>query len=286
MALAEQGHQLLEAERPGPAVQALREALGLWRGPVLADMADEPFTQAERQRLEELRLAALEDRLAAELALGGHAAAVAELGELVGRFPFRERLHGLLMLALYRSGRQAEALQAFQAARRTLGEELGIDPSPWLRMLEADILRQAPALDWIPPTGHAGQPPPVEAAEPPVAAPVTAPPYPAGEGELVGRDGQLALLDRTLAGAAAGRGGWYWSLGSRASARPGWPRRPRDRPRRRTCGWCGGAATRGRARRRSGRGCRPYASCSPRWRRRARAILGPSAGELGQRCQS
>ena len=206
MALAEQGHRLLEAERPGPAVQALREALGLWRGPVLADMADEPFTQAERQRLEELRLAALEDRLAAELALGGHAAAVAELGELVGRFPFRERLHGLLMLALYRSGRQAEALQAFQAARRTLGEELGIDPSPWLRMLEADILRQAPALDWIPPTGQAGQPPPVEAAEQPVAAPVTAPPYPAGEGELVGRDGQLALLDRTLAGAAAGQG--------------------------------------------------------------------------------
>ena len=121
-----------------------REALGLWRGPALADMADEPFTQAERQRLEELRLAALEDRLAAELALGGHAAAVAELGELVGRFPFRERLHGLLMLALYRSGRQAEALQAFQAARRTLGEELGIDPGPWLRMLEADMLRQAP----------------------------------------------------------------------------------------------------------------------------------------------
>ena len=130
MALAEQGHRLLEAERSRPAVQALREALGLWRGPALADMADEPFTQAERQRLEELRLAALEDRLAAELALG-HAAAVAELGELVGRFPFRERLHGLLMLALYRSGRQAEALQAFQAARRTLGEELGIDPGPW-----------------------------------------------------------------------------------------------------------------------------------------------------------
>ncbi|MDF2739153.1 MAG: transcriptional regulator, putative ATPase, winged helix family [Actinomycetia bacterium] len=206
MALAEQGHRLLEAERPGPAVQALREALGLWRGPALADMADEPFTQAERQRLEELRLAALEDRLAAELALGGHAAAVAELGELVGRFPFRERLHGLLMLALYRSGRQAEALQAFQAARRTLGEELGIDPSPWLRLLEADILRQAPALDWIPPTGQAGQPPPVEAAEQPVATPVMAPPYPAGEGELVGRDGQLALLDRTLAGATAGQG--------------------------------------------------------------------------------
>jgi DNA-binding SARP family transcriptional activator/predicted ATPase len=205
-ALAEQGHRLLEAERPGPAAQALREALGLWRGPALADMADEPFAQAERHRLDELRLAALEDRLAAELALGGHAAAATELGELVVRYPFRERLHGLMMVALYRSGRQAEALQAFQAARRTLSEELGIDPSPWLRRLEADILRQAPALDWMPPTGHAGRPPAVEAAEPPAPGPARAPPFPPGEGGLVGRDEQLALLDRTLAGAAAGRG--------------------------------------------------------------------------------
>jgi DNA-binding SARP family transcriptional activator len=149
--LAEEGRRLLEAERPGQARQALREALGLWRGPALADVADEPFTQAERQRLEELRLVALEDRLAAELALGGHAAAAAELGELVSRYPLRERQHGLLMLALYRSGRQAEALGVFQAARRTLAEELGIDPSRWLSGLEADILRQAPALDWSPP---------------------------------------------------------------------------------------------------------------------------------------
>jgi DNA-binding SARP family transcriptional activator len=135
VALAEQGHRLLGAERPGPAARALREALGLWRGPALADVADEPFAQPERQRLEELRLVVREDRLTADLALGGHATAAAELEELVGRFPFRERLHGLLMLALYRSGRQAEALQAFQAARRTLGEELGIDPSPRLRQL-------------------------------------------------------------------------------------------------------------------------------------------------------
>ena len=124
-----EGHRLLEAERPGPAPQVLREALGLWRGPALADVVEERFAQPERQRLEELRLVALEDRLTAELALGGHAAAAAELQQLVGRYPFRERLHGLLMLALYRAGRQAEALQAFQEARRVLGEEAGIDRS-------------------------------------------------------------------------------------------------------------------------------------------------------------
>jgi len=206
VALAAEGHRLLEAGRPGPAGRALRAALGLWRGPALAEVADEPFARAERQRLEDLRLVVLEDRLAAELALGGHAAAAAELGELVGRYPFRERLHGLLMLALYRSGRQAEALGAFQAARRTLGEELGIDPGRWLRQLETDILRQAPALDWAAPPGQAGQPPQVEAAEPPQSAPAVSPSPPAGAGELVGRDGQLAVLGGAVAGAAAGRG--------------------------------------------------------------------------------
>ena len=201
--LAEEGHRLLAAERPYPAAQALREALALWRGPALADMADEPFAQAERQRLEELRLVALEDHLAAELALGGHAAAVADLQELVDRFPFRERLHGLLMVALYRAGRQAEALQAFRSARRVLGEELGIDPSPWLRRLESDILRQAPTLDWTPSPEQAVPPTQPQVAEPPVATALVSA---AGKGELVGRVGQVAALDAILADAAAGRG--------------------------------------------------------------------------------
>ena len=205
VALAEQGHRLLEGGQPGPAAQMLREALGLWRGPALADVADEAFAQAERQRLEELRLDALEDRLAAELALGRHAGAAAELAELVGRHPFRERLHGLLMLALYRAGRQAEALHAFQAARHTLREELGIDPSPWLRQLEADILRQAPALDWTAPAPAQTGPPPVETAEAAMAAAAPAPPSP-GEHQLVGREAQLAAVGATVRAGAARRG--------------------------------------------------------------------------------
>ena len=150
-ALAEEGHQLLQVHRPAAAARVLREGLALWRGPALAEVADEAFAQAERNRLEELRVAALEDRLAADLDLGGHAAAVAELEELAGRYRFRERLHGLWMLALYRSGRQAEALQAFADARRALADELGIDPGRWLRELETGILRQDPGLDWTPP---------------------------------------------------------------------------------------------------------------------------------------
>ena len=209
-ALAEEGHRMLQAGRPAAAARALRDGLGLWRGPALAEVADEAFAQAERNRLEELRVAALEDRVAADLDLGGHAAAVAELEELAGRYPFRERLAGLLMLALYRSGRQAEALQAFQAARRTLADELGIDPGRWLRQLQAGILRQDPGLDWTPPPQEPG-PPPGEtggsAAErgPALAASVTQRPQAAAD-ELVGRDDQLAALDAILAGARGGRG--------------------------------------------------------------------------------
>jgi DNA-binding SARP family transcriptional activator len=193
--LAADGHGLLEAGDHRRAAAVLAEGLALWRGPVLADFTDAPFAQAERARLEELRLAALEDRVTAELTLGRHALAVPELEQLVAAHPFRERLHGLRMLALYRSGRQAEALQAYQAAGRTLRDELGIDPSPWLRRLEADILNQSPDLDL----------PPVAAGpvEPP--APAAAAAAPDGDG-LVGREAQLASFDATLAGVAAGRG--------------------------------------------------------------------------------
>src|SRR5262249_55960613 len=114
---------------PQEAAELLREALGLWRGPVLADFSYEPFAQAAIARLEEVRLLAVEMRVDADLALGRHAALVAELDGLVAEHPLRERLRGQLMLALYRSGRQAEALSAYQAARRVLVDELGIEPS-------------------------------------------------------------------------------------------------------------------------------------------------------------
>ena len=209
-ALAQEGHRLLEAGRPAAAARVLREGLALWRGPALAEVADEGFAQAERNRLEELRVAALEDRLVADLDLGGHAAAVAELEDLAGRYRFRERLTGLLMLALYRSGRQGEALQAFAAARRALADELGIDPGRWLRQLETGILRQDPGLDWTPPPPEPGPPPgqtggPAGAASPALAASVTRSPQAAAD-ELVGRDDQLAALDGVLAGARGGRG--------------------------------------------------------------------------------
>ena len=132
---------------PAEAAATLRDALGLWRGPALADVAYEVFAQPAIARLEELRLAALERRLEADLALGRHVEVVGELEALVGLHPLRERLCGQLMLALYRSGRQAEALSCFQAARAGLVDDLGIEPGPALRQLELAILRQDPTLD-------------------------------------------------------------------------------------------------------------------------------------------
>ena len=127
-------------------VEKLREALALWRGPPLADLAFEPFAVEETRRLEEQRTAALEDLIDAELALGAGADLVGKLESLIAEHPFRERFRGQLMLALYRAGRQADALEAYQATRQTLVDELGIEPSEALRELEQAILRQDPAL--------------------------------------------------------------------------------------------------------------------------------------------
>jgi DNA-binding SARP family transcriptional activator len=131
---------------PPERVEQLTAALALWRGPALADLADEPFARHEAARLDELRLGAIEDRLDAELELGRGPDLVAELEAHVAAHPLRERLRGQLMLALYRAGRQAEALEAYQEARHALVEGLGIDPSPALAGLERQILRQDPAL--------------------------------------------------------------------------------------------------------------------------------------------
>ena len=131
---------------PETAGERAREALGLWRGPPLADLAYESFAQADITRLEELRLAAQEEWVEAQLQLGRHAEVVPELEALVSRHPLRERLLGQLMLALYRSDRQAEALNAYQEGRRTLAEELGLEPSESLQQLERRILEHDPAL--------------------------------------------------------------------------------------------------------------------------------------------
>lgn len=124
----------------------LRAALALWRGPALADLAYEGFAAAEAARLEELRAVVHEDLVDAELELGRHAELVPELEELVARHPYDERARAQLMLALYRAGRQADALEAFKDARRILDEELGLEPSPTLRELERSILMQEPSL--------------------------------------------------------------------------------------------------------------------------------------------
>jgi DNA-binding SARP family transcriptional activator len=137
-----------EAQRAAPelAARRLRDALDLWRGPPLADLADESFPQAQTLRLEELRLAALERRIDADLTLGRFAELVGEIQALVREHPLRERLRAALMQALYGSGRQVEALEVYRETRRLLVEELGIEPSPALQDLEKAILRHDPAL--------------------------------------------------------------------------------------------------------------------------------------------
>jgi DNA-binding SARP family transcriptional activator len=135
-----------DAAEPAERALLLREALALWRGAPLADMELETFAQGEIHRLEDLRLGTLEDRIAAELESGADAQLVAEIESLVRVHPLRERLRSHLMLALYRSGRQAEALSAYHEARRTLVEELGIEPGPELQALYGSILRQERSL--------------------------------------------------------------------------------------------------------------------------------------------
>ena len=144
--LVDEGRSLLARGLAADASGRLHDALSLWRGPALGDFAYETFAQAAIARLEEIRLAAVELRIDADLTLGRHDELVAELEALVAEHPFRERLRRYLMTALYRSGRQAEALDAYQDARRALVDELGIDPSPALQELERAILRQDPWL--------------------------------------------------------------------------------------------------------------------------------------------
>ena len=184
-----EGRSLLAAGRPDQALAALSGAVELWRGDVLADFQYDAFAQGEIARLGELRAAVLEERIAVEMLLGREAQVLGELERLVRDYPYRERLRGQLMLALYRTGRQAEALAAYRAARSALVDELGIEPSVELRQLHEVILAQDGALLQTAP----GQPaPPVgattdERAPGHVHLPVQATP-------LIGRERELAEL--------------------------------------------------------------------------------------------
>src|SRR6202035_588748 len=139
--LLSEGREALTTGAAEQAARTLRQALSLWQGPALADFRYEPFAQAEIVRLEELHLTCLEERVEADLARGLTGVLVAELRRLVSEHPLRERLRGQLMLALYRDGRQTEALEVYREFRGVLRDELGLDPSPQLRELETAILR-------------------------------------------------------------------------------------------------------------------------------------------------
>src|SRR5215203_2628229 len=145
--LAEEASSALTSGARERAAACLREALALWRGPPLADLAYEPFAAAPIARLEELRLASVEQRIEAELGVGDHRRVIAELEELVREHPTHERFTAQLMTALYRSGRQDDALAAYRSLRRALVETFGIEPTPELSRLERAVLSQDPSLD-------------------------------------------------------------------------------------------------------------------------------------------
>ena len=145
--LCTEGRKALVGGEPGRAAAVLREALQLWRGPPLADFSYEGFAQTEIVRLDGLRLQALEDRVDADLALARHADLIPELEALASAHPRRERLRGQLMLSLYQSGRQTDALETFRQYRQTLDEQLGLEPGRTLQKLEAGILNHEPRLD-------------------------------------------------------------------------------------------------------------------------------------------
>jgi DNA-binding SARP family transcriptional activator/WD40 repeat protein len=183
---ADSGRDALVEHRPDAALQMLRAALELWRGPAYAGFESTSFGQAEARRLGEIRLTALEDCFAAELAVGAASAVVPKLERLLGDEPYRERLWSLLILALYRCGRQGDAVGAFDRARRILVEELGIEPGRELRELQGRVLAQDPGLDLAPP----GLALPAS-----LVAPAQA---------LIGRDNELATLRQLWVSARSG----------------------------------------------------------------------------------
>ena len=190
------------SEALAEALDVVERALGLWRGEALEDVADAEFARGEVVRLNELRWAATERRVDLLLQLGRHAEAVGLLVDVVQQMPLRERFHEQLVLALYRSGRQAEALRAFEEARRTLADELGLDPGPDLRALEHAVLQQDPTLDWVAPASDHAQTAQVGSGGSPAAEPRQSGGgrLPAPISRLIGRDGELNRLVQLLEG--------------------------------------------------------------------------------------
>src|SRR6516165_3781577 len=194
--LVAEGRRQLARRRPTESMRLLSRAQELWRGTAYSEVRDEPFARAEARRLEELLLTATESRVDAGLTMGRHAALVGELESLTSANPLRERLWSQRMMALYRSGRQAEALRVFQDLRSILVAELGIEPGHDVTWLEHAILNQDPALDFAVPdeqSGDATQIPRTPAAPTAVGYRVRVP-TPTTEGALIGRDHETALL--------------------------------------------------------------------------------------------
>jgi DNA-binding SARP family transcriptional activator len=186
------------------AVASLDQVLALWRGTPFLELDDAPAVVAERVRLEELRLVALEDKATAGLALGNHATVAAELEALTSAYPLRERLWALRALALARSGRQAEALAVLSRVRRLLADELGIEPGAELRDLQTAVLRQDPALDYVP-LGTERAPAPPAPAHVPVPGPRTESATTVAGWPLVGRETEIRALTEVLDLADTGR---------------------------------------------------------------------------------
>jgi DNA-binding SARP family transcriptional activator/ABC-type oligopeptide transport system substrate-binding subunit len=237
-ALVESGRRLLAEGAAEQAATVLREALALWRGPPLADFAYDAFAETEIRRLEELRLGAVEERIEAELALDRHADVTAELQRLVAEHPLRERVRGQLMVALYRTGRKAEALAVYDEARRLLAEELGLAPGENLRRLQRAVLDEDPALS---------------APERPVpSAPTQRPVFSGRTGSLLVVGGALLVAAALAVAAPRSRGigprpessPWLRTPSLRSTPRPSrssprfppWPDRPASSSPRETCG--------------------------------------------------
>jgi DNA-binding SARP family transcriptional activator len=200
---AKAGWQAGDRGDPRQALHEFEAGLALWRGQAYAEVADTTCVVPEVARLEELRLSVVEARCAALLAVGAHGVAVAELEAFIQANPLREYGYELLSLALYRAGRQADALGVLRTIQKRLAAELGIDPKPALQQLEREILNQAPALDWHPTPAVPTFAVPTKPIPPPQVCTVSTP----ENGEIfVGREVALRQLSEALASAAAGRG--------------------------------------------------------------------------------